>query len=116
MRIFLIISLGLISQFVFASIDVSDYSDDQICIFANDPPLPSKITFQIESRGIICNEGAALKKSETSVPQESERFLRLKRWNKMLRGKRPVYSTRSGTSIKIDSFGAEKSITVDKVF
>ena len=116
MRIFLFISLALFSQFVFASLDASDYSDDQICIFAKDPPLPSKITFEIESRGIICNEGAALKKSETSIPQESERFLRLKRWNKMLRGKRPVYSTRSGTSIKINTFGAEKSITVDKAF
>jgi hypothetical protein len=116
MRIFLFISLALISQFVCASLDASDYSDDQICIFAKDPPLPSKITFEIESRGIICNEGAALKKSETSIPQESERFLRLKRWNKMLRGKRPVYSTRSGTSIKINTFGAEKSITVDKAF
>ena len=62
MRIFLFISLALIGQFVFASLDASDYSDDQICIFAKDPPLPSKITFEIESRGIICNEGAALKK------------------------------------------------------
>ena len=39
MRIFLFISLALISQFVFASLDVSDFSDDQICIFAKDPPL-----------------------------------------------------------------------------
>ena len=116
MRIFLFISLALISQFVFASLEVSDFSDDQICIFAKDPPLPVKVIFEIEAREIICDEGVALKKSETSIPQESERFLRLKRWNKMLRGKRPVYSTRSGTSIKINTFGAEKSITVDKAF
>jgi hypothetical protein len=116
MRIFFFISLSLFSQSVLASLDVSDYSDDQICIFAKDPPLSSKITFEIESRNIICNEGVALKKSETSIPQESERFHRLKRWNKMFRGKRPIYSTRSGTNIKIDSFGDKKSITVDKAF
>ena len=116
MKIFLCISLSFISTCVIASLEVSDFSNDQICIFAKDPPLPAKIIFEIEASDIICNEGAALKKSETSIPQESERFLRLKRWNKMLRGKRPVYSTRSGTSIKINTFGAEKSITVDKAF
>ena len=116
MRIFLFISLALISQFVFASLEVSDFSDDQICIFAKDPPLPAKVIFEIEARGIICDEGVAFKKSEISISKESERFLRLKRWNKMLMGKRPVYSTRSGTNLKINTFGNEKSITVDKAF
>ena len=116
MRIFLFISISLLSQFVFASLDVSDFSDDQICIFAKDPPLPAKIIFEIEARDIICNEGVAFKRSELSISKESERFIRLKRWNKMLVGKRPIYSTRSGTNIKIDTFGNEKSITVDKEF
>ena len=116
MRIFLFISISLLSQFVFASLDVSDFSDDQICIFAKDPPLPAKIIFEIEARDIICNEGIAFKRSELSISKESERFMRLKRWNKMLMGKRPIYSTRTGTNIKIDTFGDEKSITVDKAF
>ena len=34
----------------------------------------------------------------------------------MLRGKGPVYSTRSGTNLKIDTFGDEKSITIDRAF
>jgi len=116
MRIFLFISLALISQFVFASLEVSDFSDDQICIFAKDPPLPVKVIFEIEARGIICDEGVAFKKSEVSISKKSERFLKLKRWNKMLMGKRPIYSTRSGTNIKISTFGDEKSITVDREF
>ena len=116
MRIFLFISLALISQFVFASIDVSDFSDDQICIFAKDPPRSAQVIFEIKARDIICDEGISFKRSEVSISKESERFLRLKRWNKMLMGKRPIYSTRSGTNIKIDTFGNEKSITVDKVF
>ena len=116
MRLFLFISLALISQFVFASLDVSDFSDDQICIFAKDPPLSAQVIFEIEARKIICDEGAAFKRSEVTISKESERFLRLKRWNKMLMGKRAIYSTRAGTNIKIDTFGEEKSITVDRAF
>ena len=116
MKIFLCISLSFISTCVIASLEVSDFSDDQICIFAKDPPLPAKIIFEIEARGIICYEGIAFKRSEVIISKENERFLRLKRWNKMLMGKRPVYSTRSGTNIKISTFGDEKSITVDREF
>jgi len=116
MRIFFFIPLALISQFVFAFIDVSDFSDDQICIFAKDPPLSAQVIFEIEARDIICDEGVAFKRSKATISKESERFLRLKRWNKILMGKRPIYSTRSGTNIKIDTFGKEKSITVDKAF
>ena len=116
MKIFLCISLSFISTCVISSLDISDFSDDQICIFAKDPPLPVKVIFEIKTRDIICDEGVAFKKSEVSISKESERFLRLKRWNKLLMGKRPIYSTRSGTNIKIDTFGNEKSITVDKEF
>ena len=116
MRIFLFISLALISQFVFASLEVSDFSDNQICIFAKEPPLSAQVIFEIEARKIICDEGAAFKRSEVIISKESERFLRLKRWNKMLMGKRPIYSTRYGTNLKINTFGNEKSITVDRAF
>ena len=116
MKIFLCISLSFFSTCVIASLDVRDFSDDQICLFAKDPPLPAKIIFEIEARGIICDEGIAFKRSEVTISKENERFLRLKRWNKMLMGKRPIYSTRSGTNIKINTFGDEKSITVDREF
>jgi len=116
MKIFLFISLSIFIKSAVASLDFSEFSDDQICIFAKDPPLPAQVTFEIEAREIICDGGVAIKVSETLVSKESERFLRIKRWNKMLRGNSPIYSTRSGTNIKIDTFGGEKSITVDKAF
>ena len=116
MKIFICISLSFISTCVIASLEVSDFSDDQICIFAKDPPLPAKIIFEIEVRDIICDEGIAFKRSEVKISKENERFHRLKRWNKMLMGKRPIYSTRAGTNINIDTFGEEKSITVDRAF
>ena len=114
--ILLFISLSFISTFVLSSLDIRDFSDDHICLFAKDPPLPAKIIFEIEARDIICDEGISYKRSEVSISKERERFIRLKRWNKMLMGKRPIYSTRSGANIKINSFGDEKSITVDKAF
>ena len=114
--IFLFISLSFISTCVLSSLDISDFSDDQICIFAQNPPLPAQVIFEIKAREIICDEGVAFKRSEVSISKERERFIRLKRWNKMLMGKRPVYSTRSGTNIKISTFGDEKSITVDREF
>jgi len=116
MRIFLFVSLSLIINCAVAILDVSQFSDDQICIFAKDPPLPAQVTFEIEARKIICDEGVAINKSEMPTSKNSERFLKIKKWNKMLRGKRPVYSTRSGTNLRIDTFGGEKSITIDKNF
>ena len=116
MRVFLCILLSFISQFAYSSLDINVYSDDQICMFAKDPPLRAQIIFEIEARDIICNKGVAFKRSETLISMGSQRFLMLKRWNKMLSGKSPVYSTRSGTNLKIDTFGGEKSITVDRVF
>ena len=115
-KLLLLMALSFISTCVLSSLDISDFSDDQICIFAQDPPLSAQVIFEIEAREIICDEGVAFKRSEVSISKESERFLRLKRWNKMLMGKRPIYSTRSGTNIKIDTFGNEKSIIVDKKF
>ena len=115
-KLLLLMALSFISTCVLSSLDISDFSDDQICIFAKDPPLPAKIIFEIKAREILCDEGVAFKRSEVSISKESERFLKLKRWNKMLMGKRPIYSTRAGTNIKIDTFGEEKSITVDRAF
>jgi len=115
-KLLLLMALSFISTCVLSSLDISDFSDHQICIFAKDPPLPAQVIFEIEAREIICDEGVAFKRSEVSISKESERFMRLKRWNKMLMGKRPIYSTRAGTNIKIDTFGEEKSITVDRAF
>jgi hypothetical protein len=51
-----------------------------------------------------------------STNKSSVISLRFKRWNKSVRGKGPVYSTSSGTNLKIDTFGDEKSITIDRAF
>ena len=39
---------------------LADFSDDQICMIAKDPPLSEQVTFEINERKIICNEGIAI--------------------------------------------------------
>ena len=40
----------------------------------------------------------------------------LKSWNKMLRGKKPIFTTSGGSQISVDSIGDEKSIKLFKRF
>ena len=116
MKILLFISLSLIIKFPLAILDFSNFNDEQICMFAKDPPLPVQITFEIEARKITCNEGSVISQSGIVTKKVSDRVLQFKRWNKILRGKGPLYSTPSGTNIKVDTFGNEKSISIEKFF
>ena len=116
MKIFLFLSLAITLKTAVASLEVSSFSHDQICMMAKDPPLSAQVTYEINEREIICVDGIAVNESEISINKVSARALKFKRWNKMLRGKGPVYSTRSGTNLKIDTFGDEKSITIDRAF
>ena len=116
MKIFLFISLITALKVSIASLEIADYSDDQICLIAKDPPISEQVTFEINARKIICNEGIVIREPEVSKNKASARGLKFKRWNKMLRGKGPVYTTRSGTNLKIDTFGDEKSVTIDRAF
>ena len=116
MKIFLFLSLAIILKTAVASLEVSSFSHDQICMMAKEPPLSVQVTYEINEREIICADGIAVNESEISINKVSARALKFKRWNKMLRGKGPVYSTRSGTNLKIDTFGYEKSITIDRAF
>ena len=103
-------------KFPLASLDFSNFNDEQICMFAKDPPLPVQVIFEIEARKISCNEGNVISQSDILTKKASARALQFKRWNKMLRGKGPIYTTRSGTNLKIDTIGDKKSITIDKSF
>ncbi len=116
MKFFSFLFLLLTAQSTLASLDVTGFNDDQICMFAKDPPLPAQITYEINARGIECNDGVATIMSDSPISKDSPRLNKLKRWSKMLRGKGPIYSTRSGTNLKINTFGDEKSITIDKSF
>ena len=116
MKILLFLSLAIALKTAVASLEISSFSHDQICMMAKDPPLSVRVTYEINKRKIICADGIAVNESEISINKDSSRALKFKKWNKALRGKGPIYSTRSGTNFKIDTFGYEKSITIDRSF
>ena len=116
MKSVLFFSLTLTLKIAFASLEVTGFSDNQLCMFAKDPPISEEVLSQINERAIICEDGIAINESEILINKASARALKLQRWNRMLRGKGPVYSTRSGTNLKIDTLGEEKSITIDRAF
>ena len=41
---------------------------------------------------------------------------KLKRWNKIIRGKKPIYTTKGGTQFNVNPIGDEKSIKLFKPF
>ena len=116
MKRILFISLAITFNIAVASLEFSEFSNDQICMFTKDPPISEEVNFEINERGITCNDGIVIIKSDMSTNKSSVISLRFKRWNNALRGKGPVYSTSSGTNLKIDTFGDEKSITIDRAF
>ena len=116
MKVILFISLAIAFNIAIASLEFSEFSNDQICMFTKDPPISEEVILEINERGITCNDGIMVMKSDMSTNKSSVISLRFKRWNKALRGKGPVYSTSSGTNLKIDTFGDEKSITIDRAF
>ena len=116
MKVILFISLAITFNIAVASLEFSEFSNDQICMFTKDPPISEEVNLEINERGITCNDGIEIINSDMSTNKSSVISLRFKRWNKALRGKGPVYSTSSGTNLKIDTFGDEKSITIDRAF
>jgi hypothetical protein len=116
MKAFLFISLTLILKISFASLEITGFSGNQLCMFAKDPPISEEVLSQINERAIICDDGVAINESKILINKASALSIRFKRWSKALQGKGPVYSTSSGTNLKVDTFGDEKSITIDRAF
>ena len=85
MKIFLSLSLAITLKTAVASLEVSSFSHDQICMMAKDPPLSVQVTYEINKRKISCNDGIVVNQSEISINKNSARTLKFKKWNKALR-------------------------------
>ena len=95
---------------------LDDWTDDQLCGWLDKPIPPAQIVAKVNMRGLYCDGGIAIKTVKTPIIKDSTLVSKLKRWNKMIRGKRPIYTTKTGTNIKVDPFGDEKSIKLNKSF
>ena len=111
----LLLSLGL-SSISYAN-NTPDMNNDAPCgwKFLASP----HIVTVIYKRRFSCDDGVAIKTVKTvktPIVKDLTLTSKLKRWNKMIRGKRPIYTTKTGTNIKVDPFGGEKSIKLNKSF
>ena len=108
----LLLSLGL-SSISYAN-NAADMNNDDLCgwkILAS----PHIVT-ELYERRFNCDGDVAIKTVKTPIVKDLTLTRKLKRWNKMIRGKRPIYTTKTGTNIKVDPFGCEKSIKLNKSF
>ena len=110
----LLLSLGLTTT---SSAGYLDYSSgNPLCGWMDNPSPPSHIVAEVNMKGLYCDDDIAIKTVKTPVVKGSILLSKLKRWTKMLRGKKPIYTTKGGTQIKVESLNDEKSITLNKLF
>ena len=110
----LLFSLGLTSISYAGYLD--DWTDDQLCGWMDNPPPPAHIVAEVNMKGLYCDGGIAIKTVKAPIVKSSVLVSKLKSWTKMLRGKKPIYTTKGGTQIKVEPLNDEKSITLNKLF
>ena len=103
--------------------NLNKWTDDQLCGRMNNPPHLTHIVAEINMRGLYCDDGVAIKTVKTPITKDlilTSKLKRwkgkLKRWNKIIRGKKPIYISNSGTTIKVNPFGDEQSVILNKPF
>ena len=113
-KLLLLLLLSLALSSISYANNTPDMNNDAPCggKFLTSPHI---VTVLYERRS-SCDDGVAIKTVKTPIVKDSTLTSKLKRWNKMIRGKRPIYTTKTGTNIKVDPFGGEKSIKLNKSF
>ena len=90
---------------------LDDWTDDQLCGWMDNPSPPEYIVAEVKKRGLSCGG------DDSELVGGGESILdKLKLWNKILRGKKPFYTAKGGTQIKVNPIGDEKSIKLIKPF
>ena len=110
----LLCSLGLTSISYAGYLD--DWTDDQLCGWMDNPSPPTHIVAEVNIKGLDCDGGVAIKTIKVPIVKSSILVSKLKSWNQILRGKKPIYTTKSGTQIKVETLDNEKSITLNRFF
>ena len=107
--LFILLSLGLASISFAGYLD--DWTDAQLCGWMDNPSAPDYMVDEVKKRGLSCGG------DDSELVGGGESILdRLKLWNKVLRGKKPIYTAKGGTQIKVNPIGDEKYIKLIKPF
>ena len=117
----ILLSLGL------TTISYGDYldnwTDNELCGRMDNLLPPAYIIAEVNMRGLYCDGGVAIKKVKTAITKdlflesELKRWKsKLKSWNRIIRGKKPIYTTKGGSQIKVNPFSDKQSIKLIKPF
>ena len=90
---------------------LDDWTDDQLCGWMDNLSPPEHIVSEVKMRDLSCGG------DDSELVGGGESILdKLKLWNKVLRGKKPIYTAKGGTQIKVNPIGDEKSFNLIKPF
>jgi len=113
-------TLFLILFSVLATISSADYINDvtnnQLCTLKGNSHHPDHVVAIDNLQNSNCNSIINSYEGVSKISKDSFLTSKIKKLNQMLRGEKAVFTYRSGTKIKLDSFGNSKSINLIKEF
>ena len=117
-KIPLLLLLSISLKTISSSGYLDEWNDDQSCERVNNQSPHTRIDDDDEviMKSYYCVDGSFNKVDKAPIINSSILVNKLKSMNKILRGKKPIYSTNGGTQIKIEPFDEEKSIILNKLF
>ena len=108
----LLISLATISSANY----INDDSNNQLCVLQSNSHHPDNIVAIENLRNYICKNSIIKNKDVIQISKDSFLTSKVKELNQLLRGEKALFTYSSGTEIKLDSFGDNKSINLIKEF
>ena len=114
-KIPLLLLLSISLKTISSSGYLDEWNDDQSCEWMNNQSPHTRID-EVNMKSYYCVDGSFNKVDKAPIINSSILVNKLKSMNKILRGKKPIYSTNGGTQIKIEPLDEEKSIILNKLF
>ena len=115
-KILLLLLLSISLKTISSSGYLDEWNDHQSCGWVNNQSPHTRIDDEVNMKSYYCVDGSFNKVDKAPIINSSILVNKLKSMNKILRGKKPIYSTNGGTQIKIEPFDEEKSIILNKLF
>ena len=115
-KLLLLLLLSISLKTISSSGYFDEWNDDQSCWWVNNKPPHTRIVDEVNMKSHYCDDGGFNKIDKAPIINSSILVNKLKSLNQILRGKKPIYRTKGGTQIKIETLDDEKSIIFNKLF
>jgi len=115
-KLLLLLLLSISLKTISSSVYLDEWNDDQSCRTLNNQSPHTRIVDEVNIKSRFCDDSDFNKIDKVPIINRSTLVNKLKSLNQILRGKKPIFSTNSGTQIKIEPLDDEKSIIFNKLF